>query len=214
MFATDRDVLTLEPSAFRDIAWAGQTLVTGTATIAGTTLTMATQDVGLDAARVDAGMVVVVGDTAYEVIARLSSSQLTVSKVRPGVEDDPLPGLVAVAQAARVSSFGPQLAIVHAQVVRMLGLASGPAGGGDGPGEDAVLNPDELARLVAVGALHLVYSSAAAALGADSAPGQRAEHYREMFNEERRRAVARLDLDGDGLADAVRRPGVAMLGRA
>ncbi|MFG0260543.1 MAG: hypothetical protein ACF8LK_09355 [Phycisphaerales bacterium JB041] len=48
MFATDRDLLVLEPSLVRDIGWVGQRLARGSGDIAGTTLTMTVQDVGFD----------------------------------------------------------------------------------------------------------------------------------------------------------------------
>ena len=216
MFATDRDLLGIEPGVFGDLAWAGQTLVSGTATILGTLLTAATQDVGFEDAGIDAGHVVLVGGVGYEVLARLGVSTLSVSKLRPSTADDPLPASVVSAAAMRVSTFAPQLGIVHAQVLRMLGLVragSSLAMSATRVSEATVLNGTELARLEALGALHLAYSSASAVLGPESAPGKRAAHYAELYDEERRRSAAILDLDGDGIADATRRPGVVILGR-
>ena len=70
MFATDRDLLALEPNLFRDVGWVSQRLVVGTGSISGTTLTMSAQDVAFDGAGVGAGSVVVVDSAAYEVRAR------------------------------------------------------------------------------------------------------------------------------------------------
>jgi len=72
--------------------------------------------------------------------------------------------------------------------------------------EAAILNPGAFVRLECLGALHLIYTAAAA-------PGDggwahslwtRAQYYRELFSQERRHLAARLDLDGDGAADATR----------
>lgn len=217
MFATDRDLLAIEPGVFAELAWTGQTLVSGTAIITGTTLTAVTQDVGFDAARVAAGHVVTLSGVGFEVVAPVSGSVLTVSKLRPSAADDPLPASVTTGQAMSVATFGPQISIVHGQVLRMLGVSA--AVGDelvDGQGrvtEAAIVNVAELARLEALGALHLAYSSASGAMGPDSLAWARAEHYRELYEEERGRAAARLDADGDGLIDATRRPGVAALVR-
>jgi hypothetical protein len=109
-----------------------------------------------------------------------------------------------------VSTFAPQLALIHAQVVRMLGLAPSGSGGG-APTEADVVNPDDLRLVEALGALHLVYAAASAA-GAEGM-ASKAAMYRERFSAERQRVVARVDLDGDGAPDATRRMNVVALSR-
>ena len=54
MFAQDRDLLALDPNLFRDVAWSGQRLVSGVGNISGTTLTLTSQDVTLEAAAITA----------------------------------------------------------------------------------------------------------------------------------------------------------------
>lgn len=65
-------------------------------------------------------------------------------------------------------------------------------------------NPRGLWLVEALAALHQIYA-AAAALSVEGSPAYaRAEHYRARLAAERQRAAARLDTDGDGLADATR----------
>jgi len=209
MFASDRDLLVLEPGVFREVLWLGQRLVRGAGSVSGTTLTMTSQDEGFDAAGVDAGHVVVIDGVALEVISRTSASVLEVSRLRESVTAAPIGGGSIVNRVVEVSTFVPQLALVHAQAIRMLGLDSP---GGSGVGEESVTNGGDLTLVEALGALHLVYASASAAGAPGLAP--KAAMYRERFSTERQRAGARIDLDGDGVADATRRMNVVRFTRA
>ena len=201
MFASDRDLLTLEPNLLRDVGWAGQRLVRGTGGAAGTTLAMSSQDVGFDAAGVGAGNVVLVDGTAYEVIERTTPASLVISR---------LPASPASGVPVEVMTFRPQIALVHAQTLRMLGIDPESA---DAPGEASVTNPWAMRLLVSLGALHLVYAAASALAPAGSPLRERAEMYRERFAAERQRVAARIDTDGDGQPNAVRRLNVLMLER-
>ena len=88
----------------------------------------------------------------------------------------------------------------------MLGLEpSGEAADGE-LDEGAVVNPRALARLEALGALHLIHAGASAGQEPDSPAARRAELYRLRFAAERGAVVAKLDTDGDGVADVTRRP--------
>ena len=78
----------------------------------------------------------------------------------------------------------------------------------DSPGEPDITNPGAFARFEAFGALHLIWSSASASSGPDSPLGMLGEEYRRRFERERQRVAARIDLDGDGVPDATRRPNV------
>ena len=201
MFATDRDLLAQDPEVFREVLWATQRRVRGTATLSGTALIFSTQDVGLDAAGVDAGHVVSLNGDAYEVIARTGTATLTVSRLRDSLDAPAIPGgSVSSPATAVVATFRPQIALVHDQVLRMLGLAEA-----EGPNEQSVVDPSALREVEALGALHLVWAGAAALSGPDSPPGKRAEWFRRRFAAARRSAVVALDLDGDGAADATRR---------
>ncbi|GIK18673.1 MAG: hypothetical protein DYG93_06475 [Leptolyngbya sp. PLA2] len=210
MFARDRDLLTLEPNLLRDVGWAGQRLVRGTGGAAGTTLAMSSQDAGFDAAGIGAGNIVLVDGTAYEVIERTTPASLVISRLRAAESDPLLPASPVSGVPVEVMTFRPQIALVNAQTMRMLGI---DPESGDGPGEASVTNPWAMRLLVSLGALHLVYAAASALAPAGSPLRDRAEMYRERFAAERQRVAARIDTDGDGEADAVRRPSVLLLER-
>jgi hypothetical protein len=174
--------------------------------ISGGTLTMASQDTGFDTAGVDAGSVVVAGGAAFEVVSRLSASSLGVSRLRAFESDDAIPPVNMADVAVSVSTFAPQIADVHRRLLRMLGIEPAGTEGIDVVTEAAVTNGAELARLEALGALHLIFAGAAAATRGLSPEWEKAEWYRVRFDDERRRVEARLDVDGDGVVEAVRRP--------
>lgn len=212
-FANDALLLTLEPGLFRDVAWVGQRLVLGQGSCSGTALTMTSQDVLFDAAGVDAGNVVLVAGTAYEVIARVSGTVLTVSRLRASDDDALIPVSGATGVEVSVPTFAPQIAVVHRQVLRMIGIEPDAPEEEGRIGPSAIVNPEALAQVEALGALHLIYAGAGSALGPESPPARRAESYRQRFADERQRAVALIDTDGDGQPDAVRRLNILALVR-
>lgn len=213
MFATDRDLLALEPNVTRDAAWAGQRLVKGVGGIGGTTLTMTSQDVGFDSAGVGAGAIVVVGGTGYEVLERTGATTLTVSRVRASGDDPAIMPSPVSGAGVEVVTYAPQRALVHAQILRTLGVEPGAIAEPGEASEASILNPGALVMLEALGSLHLIFAAAGALAGEGSPVWQRAAMYRERFGAERSRVVVRFDLDGDGLADAARRPGIPPLAR-
>lgn len=215
-FAKDRDLLGLEPNVFRDVSWAGQQLVRGTGVIASGELTI--DSVDLVARGVSVGMVAVVNGLALEITGFNGPTRARVSLLRESAADGSRVVANVTGATASVTSFGPQVAIVHRQVLRMMGIESDEAtASADGLGtivrERQITNSADLVLLESLGALHLIYSAASALLGVDSPAGQRAEMYRERFARERFRSSARIDTDGDGVADAVRRANVVMLVR-
>jgi hypothetical protein len=210
MFASDRDLLVYEPNLFRDVGWVGQTLIRGTGSVAGTTLTITGgTDTNLLSANVAAGYVVVVGGTPYEIVARLSGSTATISRLRDLAGDPVRPPSPATAQDVSVMTFRPQIQIVHEQVLRMLGIEPADPSSDDATaiGESQITNPGSLARVESLGALHLIYAAAAAPggdLGLGSLAGK-AQLYRDRFARERQRVIAHVDTNGDGQPDATRR---------
>jgi len=213
MFATDRDLLVLEPGLLGHVAWVGQRLVFGIGSVTGTTLTMGSQDNGLLAQGVGAGSIVSIGGVGYEVVAVTSESVAAVSRLR-GSADGPAVALADLTGVeVAVCTFGPQIADAHRRVVRMLGLEPSGEAAAEELDETAVVNPSALARLEALGALHVVYAGASAGQGPGSPAAVRAAMYLERFGTERGAVVAKLDTDGDGVADAARRPGLSQLVR-
>jgi len=82
MFASERDLLAIEPHAFTDALWAGRRVTGGQGDVSGTTLTATSASVGFDAAQVAAGQVVVVAGVPLEVVSVVSATQLAVSLLR------------------------------------------------------------------------------------------------------------------------------------
>lgn len=211
MFALDRDLLAIEPNVFRDLQWLGQRLCAGTASVSGSALTFAGLDVTLDDAGVDRGHVVTIDGVGYEILARLGPASATVSRVRASLDDPPIPVGTIASRPGAVHTFGPQAALVHRQILGMLGLVENPVEGGLGP--SAVTNPRDVAEVEALGILHAAYAAASALAGQGSPLVQRAEHYRRRFGEARRRLRVALDTDGDGQPDARRTLSVLQLVR-
>ena len=213
MFARDRDLLVIEPGLLGSVAWVGQRLVLGVGSVTGTTLAMGSQDNGFVSQGVGAGSVVSIGGAGFEVVSVSSETEATVSRLRDSA-DGPAVALADVTGAeVSVFTFAPQIADTHRRVVRMLGLEVAGEALDDELDESAVVNPASLVRLEALGALHLIYAGASAGQGADSPAAARAALYRERFAAERGAVVVKIDADGDGVADAARRPGLTRLVR-
>ena len=214
MFATDRDLLVLEPGLVGQVGWVGQRLVSGVGSVGGTALEMSSQDNGFIEQGVGAGHVIAIGGNGYEIVSVGDEDECVVSRVRGSVDDDLIALASMVDVEISVPTFGPQIADVHRRVLRMIGLEpAGEAGEGE-LDETALVNAGDFIRLEALGALHLVWAGASAGLGGDSPAALRAEAYRARFAAERGRVVARIDTDGDGVADAARRPGLTRLVRS
>lgn len=208
MFATDRDLLALEPSLFRDLGWVGQRLVSGTGGIAGSTLTLTAHDADLEAAGITEGYIALVDGAPYEILERLSPTTAILSRPRAARTDPPLPPTPVSGKPVVIMSLRPQLAIAHAQVLRMVGIEPGDPGAPGRVVEEDITNPSALAFVEALAALYIAFA-AAAGPGAHDA---RTSHewsrmllYRERLAAERHRTAAHIDLDGDGLPDAARR---------
>lgn len=202
MFTKDRDLLVLEPNVFRDAGWVGQRLLAGNGSVSGTTLTLTTGN--LNTAGVAPGHVLLYDAVPLEVINVVSATVATVSLMRALVSDAALPPPVLGSRPVACWSFRPQISLVHTQILRMLGIDPN-ASAADLVSEASIVNPTSLALAETLGTLHLVYSAASALSAVDSALPARAQMYRQRFSEERQRAVARIDLDGDGNAEATRR---------
>lgn len=209
MLASDRDLVVYEPNLFRDAGLLNQRRIAGSATITGTTFVCAEADFA--ELGVGAGDVVEIDGATLEVLARLSATTLTVSRVRGRPGDAAIPpgdGSVTFA----LGTCRPQIGLSHERVVRGLGLV--PTGFGAGEtdvlgrpraGEEAITNPGALRRLVALGALEMVYLAVASLRGGDDPAQRRSEEYRRQWERERAAAGAWIDTNGDGVPDELRR---------
>lgn len=210
MFATDRDLLMYEPRLFLDTVWVGQRQVSETGIVVSGVLVVSGATFMTDG--IEAGQVVTYKDAAYEVVQVLGETQLGLSLPRAGVDDPVILAPDTASTTVRIYTFRYQLRIVHEQILRMIGIE--PAVEAE-PGEtlvteSSIVNPGALRRLEALGALHLIYAAASVAgpLGDGSVYADRAAMYRERFAAERERVNVLIDTDGDGRADAARRPTV------
>lgn len=213
VFARDRDLLVYEPRLFLETGWLGQLLFRESAAVAASVLVAP----GLDfaAAGVGAGSVVSYGGASYEAVQVVGVGQLGLSRLRSSSVDAVIASPALASGEVECYSYAPQMGVVHGQILRMLGIE--PEDDREGSlGESSVVNPGALTRLECLGTLHLIYSAAAAAGSAGSAGlgyAERSLMYRERFSAERGRVTALIDLDGDGEAESVRRPGVSHLVR-
>ncbi len=215
MFATDRDLLILEPNLFRDAAPAGQRLLKGTCDIAGTTLTLTAQDVDLAAARIGPGHVARVDGTPYEILGRLTFTTATTSRPRAGTTDLAQPPSPATGKPVEIWTFAPQIGRAHADLLRMVGIDPEQL---SAPGiitEASITNPASLRDVEVLGTLYLIYTFAAG-LGTGwtkSPTWERGQVFLQRFEHARQLAAARIDTNGDGLPDATRRLNTIILAR-
>ncbi len=210
MIVSDRDLLVLEPNLFRDVGWSAQRLFDGGAGISGTTLTVTVGPSNLAARGVKAGHVAIVNGVAMELTAVTSGATATVSRLRADPSDAIiLPGDVSGTVPTSVTTFDPQIVVAHGQILRLLGIEPGGAVLDGQLEEAAILRPRSLWLLEALLTLQAIYSSAAALTGDEGPLALRAELFRQRAAAERSRAVAYLDLNGDGVADVARYVGVA-----
>ncbi len=211
MFTADRDLLAVEPDLFRDLGYLAQRLLSTTATLNAGKLTTASSQLG--ALGIGAGSVVLFGGVPLEVVERLSDTELTVSLLRARRTSPILPPPAAGSTPAVVFTFAPQIAAAHDAVLAMFGVArAGLAAPGE-PDETRIVNPDDLRGLETALAMQLVYAAAGALAGPGSAQAARAAQYHRVASSIRAIARARLDLNGDGVADAERRAAAAMVTR-
>jgi hypothetical protein len=209
MFASDRDLLGLEPNLFRDVGWVSQRLAAGAASVSGTVLTLTAGEPDFEQAGVGEGDVALFDGAACEVLARLSAVQLSISRLRASPTGPALPPSPGTNRAVVVSTFAPQIRTVEDQVLRMLGIEPGDP---FSPGVSDIVNPGALRLVVCLGALHLIHAAAEAPAGGDEGP--RTAMYRKRFAAERQRVAVGIDLDGDGMPDAIRRINHAQFVRA
>lgn len=212
MFTSDRDLLILEPRLFFDVAWTAQRLVdlsTAAINTAGDTLTAAAGNFA--ALNILPGMVAIVAGTPLEITQRIDATTLRVSRLRASDTDPAIPAAPGTNLKLTVHTFRPQMQIVHDQLLRMLGIEPSPPVTNPPTAaltESAIVNSRAIALAEALGTLHLVYTAAAAVVGTDSPMWAKALMYRDRFAAERRRLVAEIDLNADGLPDATRRASV------
>ena len=206
MFASDRDLLIAEPGVLNEVGWFGQTIAqSDIASIDASGLLLTASDGGFTGAGIDGGYIALAGDRAYEIIGVSSATQMLISRVRARLDDPPVGGIPGSGIRLRVTTFRPQIELVHRQLMRMGGIEENDIEADRAVTESQIVNGTDLRPIEVFGALYLIYLSASAGSNPGHPSIQKADRYRDRFELERRRVGIRIDLDGDGEADAVRR---------
>lgn len=202
MFCNDTDLLLLEPAVFTLAETPSfRRLADVSATLAGTALTL---DAGsLTEAGVSPGMVATLraADQALlghaEVVSVEEARRATVSVPRARQDESPVAPTAQGALRVTVTSFLAQIAAVSAELMRLLGTVerdqAAPAGAG-------------LRTAAVFGTLAAIYRMAGGT--ADGSLTAKASCYQQAYAALRQAVTARVDLDGDGVAETQRLAGV------
>jgi hypothetical protein len=206
-FCTDIDLLHWEPNILKDAAFASQTLISGTATLAGTALTIASGS--FSAAQVRAGehAVVLSGALAgtFPIVVVDSATQLTISPLYDGLFPDggapvtPVPVGAGSGLNFVIRTFWPQRRVISELLLQAAGLE--PSGDEN---LAALVEPTVFCRPCTLGTLNLIYGALSAAADAPAEYRVRAIVYERLYRRALRSTKVQLDLDGDGESDVTR----------
>ena len=211
LLTTDRDLLIHEPSVFVDASSIATSLLSASdGTVSGTRLTSASSD--FQAAGIDAGHVIVVGTQALEVVTRVDPTNLDVSRPRATLTEVNIPPGDGTTLSIDVRTFGRIIAEVEAWILGALGID--PVDPTLPLDETAILNPEDIQEAVALRTIAQVFAAASANSPTDASLADRAALYSLRAAEVRRQTKAVLDLDADGIADAIRHIDVVSLQRS
>src|SRR3954468_11913553 len=188
-FCTDADLLQWEPGLLKDAGFASQTLIAGTASVAGATLTV-TAGGSLVDSHVSPGQVVVLGGAVsgcFPIVRVTSATTMVISVLYDGLfpdaETDPAVETPVSASAVtglsfNVRTFWPQRRVVSELLMQAAGVDSlASARRVAAGGHPIVANPQSLRRACTVGALQMIYSAVAAAAASPAELKVRAELY-------------------------------------
>lgn len=212
MFATDRTLLALEPMLFRDVAFLSQRLTAGICSTSETTLTASTLDPDFLAAGVRPGHIITIDEVSYEIVQVSESDALKISRLRESEDGELIPPSTLSTRPFSIHTFGPQLALAHAQVLNMLGLA--PAGSSSALiSEDALLNKADFATFEARLALKHLLTSAGTLSRDTAALAALRSSLDAAIRIAHQTLIAHIDLNGDGIPDSQRRLNIQYLTR-
>jgi hypothetical protein len=211
-FATDVDLLHWEPNLLREAGFASQTLLSGTADLEGTTITLTGGSSLLDS-KVQPDHVLYLGgpvDGSFPIVRVDSATELTLSVMYdalfPGQGDgEAAPAGSATSVPFAIRTFWPQRRITSELLLQAAGLRPEQA--------HRILNPGSLKRACTLGTLHMIYSALSAAAPDASDFSVRADLYERLYRRALRSARVEIDLDSDGSAECVRPLNVMSLQR-
>lgn len=213
-FSTDADLLTWEPTLFRDLAVPGQRLASGAdGATAGISFTSASAD--FPAAGVAPGHVLRLvgadGDDlgCFEILSVESQTGLLATQVGRAAGDSvDLPA--GSDWVYTLDTFDPQAAETRFELLSRLGLAV------DDEGldlEELLLQPRSLRRASVFGTLLMIFEGQSGAAQEGRNLSAKAALYRRLYDKELSKLRVRLDRDGDGFSDDARSPGSIRLQR-
>nr|MCU0688353.1 hypothetical protein [Phycisphaerales bacterium] len=178
MFSADRDLVLLEPSLLQRFGWVGQRRYGGSATLAGTTLTLPSGGQTFAGLGLGVGSTLLIdGVVVVEVVAISSPGVATVSLMRAMGSDAAIAPGLSGAVAVTAWSFSPQRRLAHEQVMGLLGLL--PLGETQGAGGGVagavrmleagmIVNPRAVGRVEALLALRLIFGAQGPGRGHDA----------------------------------------------
>lgn len=211
LLTTDRDLLIHEPSVFVDASSIATSLLSAAdGSVTGTRLTSAGSD--FQAAGIDIGHVIVIGTDPIEIVTRVDPTNLDVSRPRATLTEVKIPPGDGTTLSIDVRTFGRVIAEVEAWILGALGID--PADPNLPLDETAILNPTDIQEVVALRTIAQVFAAASASDPTDASLADRATLYSQRAAHVRRQTKAVLDLDADGIADAIRHIDVVSLQRS
>lgn len=205
-FCTDMDLLYYEPDVFVSAAAAAQTIVNGSGVLTGSSLATVENLANLP---IEARMVAVLSGAANATVAIAQVQPpyaMSISVLHEGLfgedgQTTPV-GLGANGQVSySVRSFWAQRQIVSDLLIQ----ACRGRDGDDLRGGAAIVNSDAFRKPAVLGTLQMIHNALAAA-STDTAGhfAARAEMYERLYRRAMRSVIARIDLDGDGVAEVTR----------
>lgn len=206
-FCTDVDLLHWEPNICRDAAFASQTLISGTANLSGTTLTISAGS--LINAHVGRDQIVVLSGAfggSFPIVSVDSATALTVSVLYDGLapaSGDAVATPVGAATGASyvIRTFWPQRQIASEILQQAAGIIPGDARTANA----TITNPQALRHPAVLATLQLIYSALSALADAPKEYAVRAELYERLYRRALRSTLVEIDLYGDGRSTCHRR---------
>lgn len=205
-FITDAQLLAYEPNLFIDLPYASQQVFRAedaavdrliVTSVAGGFDGLAAQQVAVVASEANP-------HSAHAIATVDSDTQLTLATEPVGLAQ-------TTGLTLSVRSFSPQIGLIHADLMRTLGLD--PDNPDNTHNESAIISQGTVMNLEALGALWLAYNAAASLTGDNSPIREKAEHYRLRYRAAMNSTAVLIDTDGDGRGDLWRRPGLVQFHR-
>lgn len=207
-FATDTDLLAFEPDIARIASFVSQTLLTGTGTLAGSTLTIASGS--LFSAGVLAGQLIVLNEPilgTFPILEVPDATTLIVSSMHQSITNDPAvprpparpTGTEDDAITFQVRTFWAQRSTATDLILHSAGIE--PT---DRNSVDAIVPTKALSRACAHASLHMIFSALATTSEDSAAMLNRANTYLREFRRALRGLRIELDTDNDGKSEIVK----------